>query len=436
MISLRRNLLVLLLGAVTLAVGAGAFATYRLALAEANAIFDYHLRQLALSLRDQAFARALAPGPELDQDEFDFVVQVRDAAGVRLYLSHPHKVLPLDVQLGFSTIETTEGRWRIFAQIVRGQVIEVAQPMAVRSRMALAAAWKSVWPFLVVLPVLGFALWWVVGRGLEPLDRLAKGVAARSPGALEPLPTSGVPSEVQPLVQSVNDLLDRLRVALDAQRAFVADAAHELRTPIAALKLQAQLVARAPDDEVRRVAAADLEAGVARTARVVQQLLTLARVEPGPAEQPFEPVALDDLVRSVTADHAQLALSRDLDLGVADAQPVEVRGQKDALRTLVANLVENAIRYTPSSGRIHLRTGVADERAWLEVADTGPGIPEAERARVFDRFYRGEGTGETGSGLGLAIVKAIADRHRAEIRLSDTPGGGLTVRVMMPIALR
>jgi two-component system OmpR family sensor kinase len=432
LISLRRNLLVFLLGAVLLAVVAGAIATYRLALAEADEIFDYHLRQLALSLRDQAFARA--PSPELPDDDFDFVVQVSDAGGVRLYLSHPHKVLPLNVQLGFSTIETAEGRWRVFSQIVRGQLVEVAQPMAVRSRMALGAALKSVWPFVVILPVLGLALWWGIGRGLAPLDRLARGVAARSPGALDPLPMSGVPVEVQPLVQSVNDLLERLRLALDAQRAFVADAAHELRTPIAALKLQAQLLARTPDEAGRQAAAADLEAGVTRTARVVQQLLTLARVEPGAAEEPFGSVDLEELARSVVTDHAQVAIARGLDLGIEETRSVEIRGQKDALRTLLANLLENAIRYTPAGGRINVRTGVTGDRAWIEVADTGPGIPMEERARVFDRFYRGAGTGETGSGLGLAIVKAIADRNRAEVRLDDTPGGGLTVRVSFSIA--
>jgi len=432
LISLRRNLLVFLLGAVLLAVVAGAIATYRLALAEADEIFDYHLRQLALSLRDQAFARA--PSPEIPDDDFDFVVQVSDAGGVRLYLSHPHRVLPLDVQLGFSTIETAEGRWRVFSQVLRGQLVEVAQPMAVRSRMAFGAALKSVWPFVVILPVLGLALWWGIGRGLQPLDRLARGVAARSPGALDPLPMSGVPIEVQPLVQSVNDLLERLRLALDAQRAFVADAAHELRTPIAALKLQAQLLARAPDEAGRSAAAGDLEAGVARTARVVQQLLTLARVEPGAAEEPFGPVELEELARSVVSDHAQVAISRGLDLGVAETRPVEIRGQKDSLRTLLANLVENAIRYTPANGHIHVRTGVTGDRGWIEVADTGPGIPLEERARVFDRFYRGAGTSETGSGLGLAIVKAIADRNRAELRLDDTPGGGLTVRASFPVA--
>ncbi|MEO8136662.1 MAG: hypothetical protein ABI831_22145, partial [Betaproteobacteria bacterium] len=220
--------MLLLLGVVVLAVGAGAYATYRISLAEADAMFDYHLRQLALSLRDQAFARAFAPRADIDNDDFDFVVQVRDATGVRLYLSHPHKVLPLDVQLGFSTVKTEEGRWRVFAQIVRGQVVEVAQPMAVRSRMALSAALQSVWPFLAVLPALALAIWWVVGRGLAPLDRLARGVAARSPSAMDPLPESRAPVEVQPLVHSLNDLLERLRSALDAQRAFVADAAHGL----------------------------------------------------------------------------------------------------------------------------------------------------------------------------------------------------------------
>ncbi len=433
MTSLRHNLLLLLLGVVGLAVGAGAYATYRSSLAEADAMFDYHLRQLALSLRDQAFARAFAPRADVDNDEFDFVVQVRDATGVRLYLSHPHKVLPLDVQLGFSTVSTEEGRWRVFAQIVRGQVVEVAQPMVVRKRMALSAALQSVWPYLAVLPALALAIWWVVGRGLAPLDRLARGVAARSPSAMDPLPEARVPVEVQPLVHSLNGLLERLRAALDAQRAFVADAAHELRTPIAALTLQAQLAARSPDEATRRGAAEDLEAGMARMARVVDQLLTLARAEPGTGERPFGPVALDDLVRTVVANLAQVALSSGLDLGVADAVPATVAGDRDALRALVANLVENALRYSGPAGRVNVSVGAAGARAWIEVTDTGPGIPQAERDRVFDRFYRGDGATEIGSGLGLAIVKAVADRHGARIALDDAPGGGLAVRVTFPL---
>lgn len=429
MTSLRRTLLLLLLGVVTAAVAMGAVATYRVALSEADAMFDYHLRQLALSLRDQAFANAFQPNPALDSDEFDFIVQVRDASGVRLYLSHPHKVLPLDVQLGFSTVDTREGRFRVYAQIVRGQVVEVAQPLAVRSRMALAAALKSVWPFAAVLPLLGLAIWWVVGRGLAPLDRLARGVAARSPSALEPLSEANVPVETQPLVHSLNDLLERLRGALDAQRAFVADAAHELRTPIAALKLQAQLASRAPDEATRRAAAADLEAGVERAAHVVEQLLALARVEPGAAERPLVRVSLDELAASVVADQSQFALAKGIDLGVAETRTTQVDGDPDGLRTMLANLIGNAIRYTPSGGEVNVRIGASDGRPWVEVTDTGPGIPVEERERVFDRFYRGQGAADTGSGLGLAIVAAIAKRHQAEIALGDAPGGGLSARV-------
>ena len=435
MTSLRRTLLVLLLGAVTAAVAIGAVATYRVVLTEADAMFDYHLRQLALSLRDQAFANAFQPSVALDPDEFDFVVQVRDASGVRLYLSHPHKVLPLDVQLGFSTIDTREGRFRVYAQIVRGQVIEVAQPLAVRSRMALGAALKSVWPFAAMLPILGLAVWWVVGRGLVPLDRLARGVAARSPTALEPLTEGNVPVEAQPLVRSLNDLLERLRLALNAQRAFTADAAHELRTPIAALKLQAQLAARAPDEATRRAAAADLEAGVERAAHVVEQLLALARVEPGAAERPLERVALDELAASVVADRTQFAIAKRIDLGIAQSHRATVEGDPDALRTLLANLIDNALRYTPENGQVNVLVGETQARPWLEVADNGPGIPADERARVFDRFYRVPGAGDSGSGLGLAIVSVIAKRHRAEVALDDAPGGGLRVRVTFPASI-
>jgi two-component system OmpR family sensor kinase len=215
-----------------------------------------------------------------------------------------------------------------------------------------------------------------------------------------------------------------------AQRAFVADAAHELRTPLAALKLQTQL-ARDSEGAERTAALGELEGGLDRATHVVRQLLTLARLEPGAEAAPSRaPVALTELARQTVADHAVLAERGHVDLGVAAAREDAIAlADGGALRTLLANLVDNAVRYTPAGGRVDVSTGVDGGRPWLEVADTGPGIPAAERERVFDRFYRLPGTAASGSGLGLAIVRAIADRNGATVALGDTAGGGLTVRV-------
>jgi two-component system OmpR family sensor kinase len=433
--SIRRHLIVALVGAVTLALLGVGYAIYRTAQDEAGELFDYHLRQIALSLRDPAFRGSWMPSPEADTEDFDFVIQVWDAAGVRLYYSNPHRDLPGFVAGGYADVDTREGPWRVFAIRSRSQVIQVAQPLRVRNRMALEAAVRVLLPLLLLLPVLGVVIWVLVSRGLAPLDRLARAVSRRTPTALNPLPEQQAPEEVRPLVQSLNDLLQRLAEALAAQKAFIADAAHELRTPIAALQLQAQLAERAENEADRQAAMADLNAGIRRAGRTVQQLLTLARQEPDPAAKPFEPVALVELARAVVAEHSPLAQAKAIDLGLtAGDEAATVNGDPDALRVLVANLVENAVRYTPPGGRVDVSVRRADGRPRLEVRDTGPGIPEADLPRVFDRFYRGEHTREPGTGLGLAIVKAIADRHGARVEVGNGEGGGLRVGVGFPSA--
>lgn len=427
--SLRRRLLVTLLAAVATVTLAAAFFVYRLARQEIDAIFDYHLRQIALTLRDRA------PGPgEVAGGAggaFDFVIQIWDRDGTRLYLSKPGTGLPENAALGFATVPSRAGDWRVYSADLAGLIIQVAQPLRVRQELAVAAAWRTLAPVLLIVPLLALLVWNIVGRALAPLNRLAREVGSRTPAALEPIPEAGAPEEAVPLVHSLNELLGRLGGALVAQRAFVADAAHELRTPLAALELQAQLVARAPDAAERAAALAELRAGLWRMTHVVQQLLTLARAEPDAAAAfAGESVSLSELVAQTIADHALLAEAKRIDLGAARvADDAVVQGDPAALRTLLANLVDNAIRHSPEGGRVDVDAGLLAGRPYLEVSDHGPGIREAERERVFDRFYRRGGGSDSGSGLGLAIVKAIAERHAASVALGDTPGGGLTVRV-------
>jgi two-component system OmpR family sensor kinase len=430
--SIRRQLLAALLGTISLALLLGAFAIYRSTLAEVDDLFDYQLRQLALSLRDQAFHNAFAPATEGVDEDFDFVIQVWSPEGVRVYYSHPHKTLPGLVQMGYNTITTPEGNWRVFAAQLNSLVIQVAQPLKVRNQMAFKAALHLLLPLSALLPVLTVLIWILVSRGLAPLDRLAKAVATRSPKALEPLPEQKAPVEVLPLVRSLNGLLARLAEALAAQKAFIADAAHELRTPIAAMQLQAQLVERAESEGEARAAIADLKAGIHRAGHAVRQLLTLARQDPDMAAKPFVSVSLAELARSVIGDHIALAGAKDIDLGLAATdEKALVLGDTEGLRILLANLVENAVRYSPPGGQVDVFVRRRqDGSAVAEVADTGPGISLKEQARVFDRFYRGEGTSEPGTGLGLAIVKAVADRHGAKIELDNAKSGGLRVSVV------
>jgi len=425
--SLRGTLLVTLLAAVIAATLAGAVAAYRISRREIDAIFDYHLRQLALSLRDRALG---FPGPRVETGS-DLVIQIWGPDGERLYVSSPAAELPDEAVIGFATVASPSGTWRVYSAALGDRVIQVAQPLSVRGELAFAAAARTLAPLFLLLPVLALLIWSLVGRGLAPLDRLARAVATRTPDSLEPLPEEGVQDEVRPLVQSLNGLMARLSTALASQRAFVADAAHELRTPLAALKLQAQLAERARDPADRQSALAELEVGLDRAAHLVKQLLTLAREERGTVgPSGGEPVALADLVAQTVADYARLAEAKGIDLGATSVdEHAYVRGDPLALRTLLANLVDNAVRYAPGGGRVDVASGFGQKGAFLEVTDSGPGIPPEERERVFDRFYRRPGTREEGSGLGLSIVKAIAERHGAQVTLGEAPGGGLAVRV-------
>jgi two-component system OmpR family sensor kinase len=434
MISIRRRLLAWLLGGTALAVAAGAVSTFFMAREEANSLADYQLQQMALSLRDHV----LASGLMTNEDDpaargLEVLVQIWNQQGVRLYISHPKSDIPDRAQLGFADVSAPGGRWRVYSVQLRNHVIQVAQPYSVRDRIAARLALRTAWPMVAVLPLLGLLIWLTVGKGLSPIERLARDVGRRSPEALSPLEERGLPREVQPLVHALNDLLHRLHRALEAQRAFVADAAHELRTPLAALRLQAQIAERAAQEGERREALGSLKRGVERASHLVQQLLTLAREEDQAAQAPSAPVRLDELAREVIAEHASLAHDKSIDLGMAREEPLSVDGSAAGLRTLLSNLVDNAVRYTPAGGSIDISLARQGDDAVLEVSDSGPGIPPAERTRVFDRFYRRGGDGPEGSGLGLAIASQIAQRHRGSIVLADSPRGGLRVVLRLPL---
>jgi two-component system OmpR family sensor kinase len=437
--SVRARLLAWLLGGVLFVGAVGGWFVYRNALAEADVFFDYHLRQTALLLSDQPVEYLLSPDIPQTTADYDFVVQVWTLDGVRVYLSRPHAVLPAITTLGFSTATTSEGRWRMFGVQAPTKVIQVAQPMRVRERQAVELALRTLTPFVLLMPMLVIFIWFAVGHSLEPLRRLTSLVQSRKVTALDPLPAGNLPGEVQPLVGALNDLLRQLGAALERERGFLADAAHELRTPLTALHLQMGTLARATNEAERADAMEKLSAGVQRAIRLVEQLLSLARQEPR-ADMARRRLRFDDLAREVVAEMVPLADARKIDLGISVSQPAYVLGDSEALRTLVRNLVDNAVRYTPIGGRIDVSVQDADapgtsHGAVLRVIDTGPGIPPDERQRVFDRFYRPPGTAPPGSGLGMAIVKTIADAHGAAIALdTDSNTQGLSVTVSFPFS--
>jgi signal transduction histidine kinase len=430
-------LLIALLAVVAVISVLAGLLTYRRVLAETSTLFDYQLRQMALTLGSQI---PMAPRLELPPDQSDFVIQIWDVYGTRVYFSRPGLPLINATALGYADVTVAGQAWRTYGlQTVQG-VIQIAQPLRVRESLARGAALRVVIPLLLLLPLLGAAVVGVVGSGLRPLRRVASEVQRRDVHSLTPIAAARLPQEIAPLVNELNRLLMRLDEAFQTQRAFVADAAHELRSPLTALSLELQLLDRAPDEEARREALVNLKAAAARAIHLVEQMLTLARNEPREPVGELGAVALEQPVAEGIADAHALAAARHIDLSL-EAEPATVRGDQEALRTLVRNLVDNAVRYTPQGGSVRVRTrsgsralGRADP-ASLEVADSGPGITPADRDRVFDRFYRRAGSPEGGSGLGLAIVKAVADRHGARILLGDAAEGGLLVTVLFPPAV-
>jgi two-component system OmpR family sensor kinase/two-component system sensor histidine kinase QseC len=439
--SLRGRLFAFLLALATVTAVAVAAATYASVRAEADELFDYHLRQMALSLRDQGGIgndeREVLANPE-----FDYVVQVWSADGVTLYSSRrPAHTPPLPPRavLGFSELRLAGEDWRVFAAATPLRVVQVAQPLAVRRGLATAAALRSVAPVALAAPLVALGLWWIIGLSLKPLQRVTQAAQARGAESLQALPSDGLPLELQPLVGAFNGLLSRLAQAFEAQRHFVADAAHELRTPLTALKLQIGLLQGTPPGPELEAAVGKLRAGVDRAAHLVEQLLALARAEPGAAAgAPMTRIDLAEVARQALADAQPLAARHGATIALDAPAPVPMQGDAQALRSAIRNLLDNAVKYGGRRVEVTLSATPVTQPSpqtqeaggWLvRVDDDGPGIPAEQREQVFARFQRGKEREVEGSGLGLAIVQAVAHRHRAAVALDEAPAGGLRVEL-------
>jgi len=431
--SLRARLLWYLLGAIVVTLAAQATIAYRTALSEANEIFDYQMEQTALSLRSGlplSSGEHRAPTPVTERDD-DFIVQVWSADGLPVFKSIDLPNLPTRASPGYTDVAIQGSHYRVFVVESPTHTIQVSQDLAVRRDMARTLALRITAPVAVVAPLLMLAVWWVVRSSLAPVARLRQQVARRQADDLGEVTESELPDEIRPLTRELNLLFRRLRHAFDAQRNFVADAAHELRSPLAALRLQIQALNRTTDDASRRLAMTRLSAGVDRATHLVEQLLVLARQQAstvGGADA--QPVALLEIARLELDDAAGIALARNIELGLTQADDVVVAGYREALRILVRNLLDNAIKYTPMGGTVNVAVLATADGAELSVDDSGPGIPIDERERALDRFYRVSGGDSSGSGLGLAIVKAVADMHGALLSLRSSPQlGGLRAEV-------
>ncbi len=425
--SLRRRLLVSVTVAILLGALLQGFSAYRAALAQADTLFDYHLRQMANSLLGGP-ALPSSPRDNLAADDTDYVIQIWSADGRHVFQSS-RIVLPPRAVLGFADVTQNNVRYRVFSLQTPLQTIQIAQNMDDRLARARGLALRSLLPLALIAPLLVLALWWIISRSLRPLERTRQQVAARAAEDLTPLPDDGLPEEVQPLVQEINLLFGRLHASFDAQRAFVANAAHELRSPLTALKLQAQVLGRTSDPQARELAVTRLNQGVDRAIRLMQQLLELARHESaGPQADAAQRIDLAPLLAQAVQESMPQALEKSIALEFVHADGCPINGNGDSLLILLRNLLDNAIKYTPAQGRVRVCLHTSAHAVQLTVEDSGPGIAPPLRDKMFERFARGPDLQADGSGLGLSIASAIARRHEATLRLEQSQElGGLAV---------
>lgn len=336
--------------------------------------------------------------------------------------------------LGYHSVPLGHYHWRVFMlhDPLASKWILVAERDDVRGELVEKIAMRSLLPDLVGLPLLALLVWVAVGMGLLPLQQMVNFLKNRDPDNLAPLVLAPLPSELEPMAASLNRLLQQVNVLLEREKRFLADAAHELRTPLAVLRIHAQNAVSAVIAEERDAALAQLIGGVDRATRVVTQLLTLARLEPNAVQLAMQTFDLAAFVRQELAELIPLALERDqeLTLDLDETADLLLRGDAPSLGILLQNLVGNALQYTPEGGRIQIALQGQGDSLLLSVQDSGPGVPQEQREQLFQRFYR-QGPGQ-GAGLGLSIVQRIVELHRGEISLHTAALGGLEVRVRLP----
>lgn len=405
-------------------------------------VFDASLAQSAHTLMSYAGHEPdelaeHADRPPAHPYEHEIVFQLSlDGQGMVLHSKQaPATVFPPGRD-GYADIVHVGQAWRIFRlrDADHGVNVVTAQPRALRDELARKIAGRFLAAPLFTLPLLALYLGVAVRRGLAPLDRLAAQVAGRDARDLTALDDAAAPREARPLIDALNKLFARVTDSVENERRFTADAAHELRTPLAAIRVQAEVASLARDAAARQAALQRVIEGVDRTSHLTAQLLSLARLDPQTSLAHAQAVALDGVVARVADDLAPVAAARGITLACAPLVQVCVPGDEALLTLLLRNLLENALRHTPRGGSVRAAIQREAGAVVLSVADTGNGIPPAQRARVFERFYRLPGSPEGGSGLGLSIVRRVAELHGASVELDNAQHGvGLVVRVRFKV---
>lgn len=417
--------------------------TYHSTRKEVNELFDAHLAQVASLVAAQSMHEL----GEIEGNDVPMLSHFSTAVAFQVWeagtesgtvlrlrsINAPQFMLSQRDQTGFSDVLIDGKEWRVFStwdEMHGIYLVHVAELASERKHAANAIAYNLLLPLLLSLPLLAVILWVAVMRGLSPLDKLAHDVEQREPDNLAALDASSAPREVVPLIERLNRLFARIDASRQRERRFTADAAHELRTPVAAIKSQAQ-VAQAASGSAERIHAIDSAIlGCDRAAHLIDQLLTLARLD-ALDDSAAEACPLREIASGVIAEIAPVALEKDVQIELVEGDEVTVRGDPGLLRILLRNLIDNAVRHTPAGTAVRVNAVAQEGAVCLSVSDNGPGIPEQERERVAERFYRPSGTQASGSGLGLSIVKRIVELHAATLRIaSPDNGSGLMVKVI------
>lgn len=438
--SLQGRLLAWVLGMVVVVWLSSSVTTWFDARHELEELLDGHLAQAAALLVVQQSGEV-----EDDRHDLDAPTLHRYAPKVAFQVFHEGRLAqrsanapaaPMSApgrpfRVGFDTVQIGGVSWRVFAAQGREQDVRVyvGEQMSSRMEILWAVLRSTLWPMVVALPLLALAVWGAVRLGVSPIRRLGQALAQREPQALHPVAVAGAPVEMLPMIEALNALFARIDHLRASERRFTADAAHELRTPIAAIRAQAQVALAEPDEQARRHALLNTVQGCDRATRLVDQLLTLSRLEAADATA-LQAVDLRAVTQGVLAELAPKALGKHQTLEFEAPQPCFMRGNETLLAVLVRNLVDNAVRYSPPSARVTVALRQEAGRVVLSVEDSGPGLAEADRGRLGERFFRMPGSPESGSGLGWSIVRRIAQVHRLDVQVEPSSQlGGLAVCV-------
>ena len=373
---------------------------------------------------------ALRPLTDHHVEKGGLIVQIWDGQDTLLTSSYPALAVPLQAADGFEEVKLGSQRWRIYSVHTPGRTVQAIQNAEFRVNIINKQALQAGLPIALLIPISAWVLWFSACRAMRKLETVARAAAAQDENTIVELPTKDIPTEISPLVIAVNRLLTRLRDAFASQRRFVQDAAHELRTPITAMTLQLENLKACPMDVETTRQVAQFEAGLRRTKRLIEQLLRLARQEAPQKADAASTIDLAEFLRELISDLMPCADHRDIDLGMSFGIGATVRANPHELRSLLHNLLDNALRYTPDHSVVDVRLFADGGKVVVEIVDSGPGIPPDLLPRVFDRFFRIEGSDTEGSGLGLAIAKHAAERNRIDLHLDNRiERSGLVARV-------